>query len=133
MPKKAAIKTIAAYTKLHPDENVVLFRSGTGNILSKLQAEYSAGKAKADVVMLADELSMEALKRDGRLMPYADAPISGLPKGSYEAGYSYFGTKIMSMILIYNTKTAKRPSSWKDILGKANKGLVLMPNATSPG
>ena len=133
MPKKAAIKTIAAYKKVAPGEKVVLFRSGTGNILSKLQAEYSAGKARADVVMLADELSMEALKRDGRLSPYPDAPISGMPKGSYEPGYSCFGTKMMSVILIYNTKTAKRPSSWKDILGKANKGLVLMPNAVTSG
>jgi iron(III) transport system substrate-binding protein len=83
--------------------------------------------------MLADELSMEALKRDGRLSPYPGAPISGMPKGSYEAGYSYFGTKMMSVILIYNTKTAKRPRSWKDILGKANKGLVLMPNAVTSG
>jgi iron(III) transport system substrate-binding protein len=133
MPKKAAIKTIAAYKKLFKGEKVVLYRSGTGNILSKLQAEYSAGKARADVVMLADELSMEALKRNGRLAPYPEAPIKGLPKGSYEAGYSYFGTKIMSVVLIYNTKTAKRPRSWKDILGRANKGLVLMPNAVTSG
>ena len=133
MPKKAAIKTIAEYRKIAPGEKVTLFRSGSGNILSKLQAEYSAGKAKADVVMLADELSMEALKRDGRLAPYPEAQVDGLPKGSYEAGYSYFGTKVMSIVLIYNTKTAKRPSSWKDILGKENKGLVLMPNAVTSG
>jgi iron(III) transport system substrate-binding protein len=133
MPKKAASETITAYKKLAPGEKVVLFRSGSGNILSKLQAEYSAGKARADVVMLADELSMEALKRDGRLLAHSGAQVSGLPKGSYEAGYNYFGTKMMSMILIYNTKSAKRPSSWKDILGAANKGLVLMPDAVTSG
>ena len=133
MPKKAAIKTIQAYEKMAKDEKVVLFRSGTGNILSKLQAEFSAGKARADVVMLADELSMEALKRDGRLLPYRDAPVAGLPVGSFEAKRNYFGTKMMSVILIYNTKTAKRPRSWKDILGPKNKGLVLMPNAVTSG
>jgi len=133
MPKRAAVQTVAAFKSRNPGLEVKLFRSGTGNVLSKLRAEFTAGAVQADVVMIADEISMEALKRQGFLQPYAHAPIRDLPQGSYDSEMAYFGTKIMSTVLVYNPKHAKRPSSWKDILGAVNRGQVLMANAVTSG
>jgi hypothetical protein len=43
----------------------------------KLAAEFVAGQSKADVLLIADAASMEALKRDGRLLPYPEAKVAG--------------------------------------------------------
>lgn len=133
MPKKAAEKTIADFEAHNPGIKVELYRSGSAKVLNKLQAEFAAGGARADVVMVADEISMETLKQDGRLQPYTGAPVAGLPKGSYDADMQYFGTKTMSTVLIYNVKNAARPSSWTDILGPDNKGQVIMANPVTGG
>jgi len=43
-------------------------------------AEFTAGDPKADVIFIADAVSMEALKAQGRLQAYADADVSVFPK-----------------------------------------------------
>lgn len=133
MPKKKAEKTVAAFMAKYPDIGVELFRSGSAKVLNKLQAEFAGGGAQADVVMIADEISMETLKQDGRLQAYKGAPVAGLPKGSYDKGMTYFGTKTMSTVLIYNVKNATPPKSWNDILGPDNKGQVIMANPVTGG
>jgi iron(III) transport system substrate-binding protein len=44
---------------------VDVFRSGTTEVMGKLAAEFAAGAPKADVLLLADAATMEALKKDG--------------------------------------------------------------------
>jgi iron(III) transport system substrate-binding protein len=133
MPKRFAVETVNAFEKQNPGTEVSLFRSGTGNVLSKLRAEATAGAVQADVVMIADEITMEALKRDNRLEAWRDAPVQRMPKGSYDPDMTYFGTKVMSTVLAYNTKLARRPASWKDVLGGDNAGQVVMANAVTSG
>lgn len=133
MPKKAAEKTVADFQGRNPGIEVELFRSGSAKVLNKLQAEFAAGAVQADVVMIADEISMEALKQDGRLQAYPDAPVDGLPNGSYDKDMQYFGTKTMSTVLIYNVNNAAKPKSWADLLGPDNKGQVIMASPVTGG
>src|SRR5690348_14300820 len=57
-----------AFTKHHPGVKVEVFRSGTTEVMNKLQAEFAAGRPQADVVLLADEVALTQLKSDGRLL-----------------------------------------------------------------
>ena len=72
-PERDATQTVAAFKRVYPGVEVDVFRSGTTEVMAKLAAEFSAGAPKADVLLLADAATMEALKKDGRLQPYREA------------------------------------------------------------
>jgi iron(III) transport system substrate-binding protein len=39
----------------------------------------------------------------------------------------------MATVLVYNTKSATRPTSWKDLAAPANKGMSVMASAVTSG
>ena len=82
-PERDATQTVAAFKRVYPGVEVDVFRSGTTEVMGKLAAEFSAGAPKADVLLLADAATMEALKKDGRLLPYREAKVDGLDPGTY--------------------------------------------------
>jgi hypothetical protein len=134
MPKENAEQLVSAFEAKTPGVKVQLFRAGSGQILNKLQGEFAARQVKADVVMLADEVSMADLKRDNRLYVYRDAPVKGMPKGSYDPGMSYFGTRIMTVGIIYNTrKTQLAPTSWADLVAGDSVKQTVMPSPLYSG
>ena len=80
-PERDASQTVAAFRKAYPNVEVDVFRSGTTEVMGKLAAEFAGGAPKADVLLLADAATMEALKKDGRLMAYPAAKVDGLDPG----------------------------------------------------
>jgi iron(III) transport system substrate-binding protein len=96
--------------------------------MGKLAAEFSAGAPKADVLLLADAASMEALKKDGRLMPYPQAKVDGLDPGVYDADRTYFGSKLITTGIAVNTGAKSRPTSWADLTKPEYKGQIAMPS-----
>jgi hypothetical protein len=74
-PERDAAQTVAAFKKAQPGVEVDVFRSGTTEVMGKLAAEFAAGAPRADVLLLADAATMEALKKDGRLLAYREAKI----------------------------------------------------------
>lgn len=134
MPKNNAEQLIDAFEKAVPGVKVQLFRAGSGQILNKLQGEFAARQVRADVVMLADEVSMTDLKRDNRLLAYRDAPVKDLPKGSYDPGFTYFGTRIMTVGIIYNTRRVQQaPTSWAELVAGNNVKQTVMPSPLYSG
>ena len=81
-PERDAAQTVAAFRKVHPGVEVDVFRSGTTEVMAKLAAEFSAGQPRPDVLLLADAATMEALKKDGRLLAYPQAKIDGIEPGA---------------------------------------------------
>jgi iron(III) transport system substrate-binding protein len=133
-PDQAMNDLIAAFNKVEPGVKVDFFRSGTTEVVNKLQAEFTAGAPQPDVLFIADATVMEQMKADGRLMSYADAPVQGLPSGFYDADKTYFGTKIIPTGIIYNTKSGKpRPVSWNDLISPDAKDQVIMPSPLYSG
>ena len=133
-PDQAMNDLIAAFNKVEPGVKVDFFRSGTTEVINKLQAEFTAGAPQPDVLFIADATIMEQLKADGRLMPYAEAPVEGLPQGFYDADKTYFGTKIIPTGIVYNTKSGKpRPVSWTDLISPDAKDQVIMPSPLYSG
>jgi hypothetical protein len=62
-PERDATQTTAAFRQAYPGVEVEVFRSGTTEVMGKLAAEFAAGAPKADVLLIADAASMEALKK----------------------------------------------------------------------
>jgi iron(III) transport system substrate-binding protein len=133
-PSDQMADVLALFKKKEPTIDVELFRSGTTEVMNKLQAETAAGEPKADVLLISDSVAMADLKRQGMLQAYSGADVSGLPKGQYDPDMMYFGTKLITTGIMWNSKSGlPKPTSWNDLLKPEAKGQVVMPSPLYSG
>lgn len=132
-PDADAAKTVEAFQKAHPDVELKIYRSGTSDILTKLAAEFSAGAPQADVLLIADSVSMEGLKADKRLLQYGEAKLDGFEATAYDADKYYFGSKLITTGIAYNSGAAEKPQHWADLEKPAYKGMTVMPSPLYSG
>jgi len=132
-PQADAQATIDAFRKVHPGVEVTFVRDGTTQLMNRLQAEFVAGQPQPDVLLIADAMTMEALKRDNRLAAYPEAKTDGLPEGSHDAQKTYFATKLISTGIVYNKAAPMKPESWADLVKPEAKGQVIMPSPLFSG
>jgi iron(III) transport system substrate-binding protein len=129
-PSAQISKAVDAFRKVHPNVRVELYRSGTTEVMNKLQAEFAAGRPQADVVLIADAVAMTQLKDDGRLLPFAEAPADKVPPALIDPDKTFFGTKLITTGIVYNTKLVKTaPKSWKELAPAdiASKTIMAHP------
>jgi iron(III) transport system substrate-binding protein len=132
-PEADAAKTVDAFKKSNPDIDVEIYRSGTSDILTKLAAEFAANSPQPDVLLIADAVSMELLKRGSRLMAYPEADVEGLQPDSYDADRTYFGSKLITTGIAYNTAAAEKPEHWSDLAKPAYTDGLVMPSPLYSG
>ena len=132
-PNQDAQQTVDAFKAVHPDVEVEWFRNGTTKVMAKLRTEFAAGDPKPDLLLIADTVTMEGLKREGRLQAHAGAPVGPYDKGLYDADMHYFSTKLITTGIVYHSKAPMKPSSWQDLVKPDAKGLVAMPSPLTSG
>src|SRR6266550_3733827 len=133
-PSDQMAKVVEAFRKTHPDIRVELFRSGTTEVMNKLQAEFAAGRPQADVVLIADAVAMTQLKSDGRLLPLPDVPYARLPPALVDPDKTYFGTKLITTGIAINTNLVKtKPHSWRDLLKPEAAGKTILAHPLYSG
>ncbi|MCA3248773.1 MAG: ABC transporter substrate-binding protein [Azospirillum sp.] len=132
-PQADAQATIDAFRRLHPGVEVTFTRDGTTQLMNRLQAEFVAGNPQPDVLLIADAMTMEALKRDNRLQAYPGARVDGLPQGGFDAEKTYFATKLITTGIVYNRAAPMKPESWADLLKPEARGQVIMPSPLFSG
>lgn len=132
-PNTDAQQTIDAFKAKHPNVDVSFVRDGTPRIMAKLRAEIQAGAPQADLLLIADSVTMEGLKAEGRLMAHAGADLSAYPAGIHDAQKFWFSTKLITTGIIYNTKAPFRPESWLDLARAEAKGMTVMPSPLNSG
>jgi len=133
-PSDQIARVVEAFRKAYPDVKIDLFRSGTTEVVNKLQAEFAAGRAQADVVLIADAVAMTQLKNDGRLMSYPDAPAAKVPPALVDPDKTFFGTKLITTGIVINTRLVKTPpKSWKDLLPATAAGKTILAHPLYSG
>jgi iron(III) transport system substrate-binding protein len=132
-PNTDAQQTIDAFKAKHPGVNVTFVRDGTPKILAKLRAEFEAGQPQADLLLIADSVTMEGLKKEDRLLAHDKADVSAYPAGTHDPQKHWFSTKLITTGIAYNTKASFKPSSWVDLTKPEAKGQVVMPSPLSSG
>lgn len=132
-PQTDAQQTIDAFKARHPGVEVSFVRDGTPRVMAKLRAEIAAGLVQPDVLLIADSVTMETLKREGRLLKHAGADVSAYPAGLHDPDKSWFATKLITTGIVYNTRAPLKPASWLDLVKPELRGLVAMPSPLASG
>jgi iron(III) transport system substrate-binding protein len=132
-PQTDAQQTIDAFKAEHPDVDISFVRDGTPKIMAKLRAELEAGAPQADLLLIADAVTMEGLKRDDVLMAHEGADVSAYPEGIHDPAKFWFATKLITTGIVYNTGAPFVPQSWQDLLEPEAKGLIAMPSPLASG
>jgi iron(III) transport system substrate-binding protein len=132
-PDRDARGTIEAFNAVYPGVKVSVFRSGTTEVMNRLRTEFAAGSPRADVLLIADAISMEALKADGRLLRMSHLNTQQVPARYFDNERTYIGTKLISTGIVVNSKASFKPKSWKELLNPALKGQIVMPSPLYSG
>jgi iron(III) transport system substrate-binding protein len=132
-PNTDAQQTIDAFKAKHPKVEISFVRDGTPRIMAKLRAEFQAGAPQPDILLIADSVTMEGLKKEGRLMPHPEADISAYAPGTHDPGKFWFSTKLITTGIVYNTAASMKPESWLDLTKPEAKGRVVMPSPLNSG
>lgn len=132
-PNTDAQQSIDAFMQAYPDVKVTFVRDGTTKIMAKLEAELAAGTTPADVLLIADSVTMEGLKARDLLLAHTDADTSAYADGTHDADKTWFGTKLITTGIMYNTAASMVPTSWTDLLQAEAKGQIAMPSPLTSG
>jgi iron(III) transport system substrate-binding protein len=132
-PNQDAQQTIAAFKVKHPKVNITFVRDGTPRIVAKLRAEMEAGQAQADILLIADAVTMEDLKQEGRLLTVPDADVAAYSAGVHDKDKTWFATKLITTGIVYNTRAPFQPQAWSDLVRPESKGQVVMPSPLASG
>jgi iron(III) transport system substrate-binding protein len=108
-----------------------VFRSGTGKVLAKVEAEFAAGKYMWDVCQVSDLAPFVIWSRKGLLEKYKPKGFDKFFDFMKDPDGYWLAVKSNTSVIAYNTnyiKAAEAPKSWKDLLDPKWKGLVSMSN-----
>ncbi|WEX08035.1 ABC transporter substrate-binding protein [Chelativorans sp. AA-79] len=132
-PNTDAQQTADAFMTKYPGVTVEWVRDGTPRIMAKLAAEIEAGDPQPDVLLIADIVTMEGLKAEGRLLPFPEAEIEGIDETLVDTDRTYFPTKLITTGIVYHTNAPLVPTSWLDLTKPETKGLLAMPSPLTSG
>ena len=132
-PNEDAQATVDGFKAANPGIDVQWVRDGTPQIMAKLNAEIAAGNPVADVLLIADTVTLERLKQAGQLMAYKSPEAANFDSSLYDPDGTYYSTKLITTGIMYNTQAAMKPQSWKDLTKPEAKGLVTMPSPLASG
>jgi len=132
-PNADAQRTVDAFTAKYPDVEVEWIRDGTTKVMAKLRAEFEAGSPQPDVLLIADMVTMEALKAEGRLMKHPAADVSAYDPALMDEERHYFSTKLITTGIVYNTGAPMVPTSYRDLLAEEVRGKLAMPSPLTSG
>lgn len=132
-PNADAQATVDAFTAMYPEVEVDWVRDGTTKVMAKLRAEFEAGAPKPDVLLIADMVTMEGLKKEGRLMAHEGADVSAYDPAIMDKDKNYFSTKLITTGIMYNTNAPMKPTSYKDLLKADARDKLAMPSPLTSG
>lgn len=124
---------VEAFRAKNPGVQVQVFRSGTGEVVAKLRAELEAGNPQPDLLWFANEDFLKELGQRG-LLRRVPPTVPGYPVQYAQGGGLYYEVRLLYNILAVNTQRVREaPTSWRDLLKPAYRGLLAMPDPNFSG
>ncbi|MDF1635197.1 ABC transporter substrate-binding protein [Mycoplana sp. MJR14] len=132
-PNEDAQATVDAFKAANPGIEVEWVRDGTTKLMAKLMAEIEAGNPVADVLLIADTVTLQRMKEAGQLLAYKSPEAANFDATLYDADGAYYSTKLITTGIVYNTAAGLKPEGWKDLTKPEAKNLVMMPSPLTSG
>jgi len=132
-PAQDAQMTVDAFEKANPGTTVEWVRDGTTKLMTKLRAEMAAGVVKPDVLLIADSVTLEQLKKEGILAAYPSAESAEYDPALFDKDGYYYGTKLITTGIAHHANAKEKPAAWKDLLKPEYKNQVAMPSPLYSG
>lgn len=122
---------VGAFTASNPDVNVEVYRAPTGELTARVAAELRDNDLGADVFWLTDPLSIQQYDADGLLLEWEPEHAVDLPD-PYRTS-SFFGTRVLNMVIVAATDLAAPPTDWNDLATWSTPGEVAVPDPAFAG
>ncbi|NLY21305.1 MAG: ABC transporter substrate-binding protein [Tissierellia bacterium] len=133
-PEEDIQEIIDAFNIENPDVKFNVFRSGTEEVVSKLLAENEMNNIQADLVLVADSVTFEALKAKDLLLSYDSKEASKISEDFVDADKMYYGTKILTTGIMVNKDVIKSEiNSFSDLLKPEYESQIIMPSPLYSG
>ncbi len=132
-PNADAQKTVDAFMAANPDIDVEWVRDGTTKMMARVAAEIEAGAPQADVLLIADMVTLEGLAQAGELAAYKSPEAAAFDASLYSSEGYYHSTKLITTGIVYNTGAEIAPTSWADLAKPEMADLVAMPSPLYSG
>ncbi len=117
----------------YPGVKLEYFRSGTGKVLARINAEKSAGQLHGDMVWVADATAYVHFAKEGMLASYKTPEWDHIPFGKDPGGYFVTGRFLPGVIFANTKETQDFPASWSDLADARYKNKVVMASAVVSG
>lgn len=122
------------FNKENPNVKVEIFRTGTEELIAKIEAERGAGSIAADMVWFADIDYFNTLDEEGLLEEYKSPNAEAINQDFVYQGGKYYEVRQIFNVLAYNTTQVTEPlTSWKDLYRDDLKGKVAMASPNYSG
>ncbi len=133
-PEDKVAEMVADFNTLYPDVTVNVFRSGSGEVIAKIQAEKEAGEIQADIIWFADIDFFSELAKEDLMMEYRPVGSDVVDEQYHYNGDRYQEVRLIFNVVAYNTAVITTPpTSWNDLLNADYAGKVGMPSALYSG
>ncbi|GIO26943.1 ABC transporter substrate-binding protein [Ornithinibacillus bavariensis] len=122
------------FEKENPGIKVEIFRTGTEQVIAKMEAERQSGGLVADMVWFADIDYFNSLSEEDLLEEYKSPNAEGLDESFIYNNGKYYEVRQIFNVLAYNTTQVKNaPTSWNDLYSTDYKGKAAMASPNYSG
>ncbi|WP_407572605.1 ABC transporter substrate-binding protein [Deinococcus altitudinis] len=124
---------IDGFRKLNPKVDVKVFRSGTGEVTAKLNAELAAGNVQADLLWVADPTYFDGLAKKTLLEPLNVRGVRA-PSSALYGGGTYAEVRKLYNVIGVNTKVVSTlPKGFADLRKPEYRNKLAMPSPLFSG
>lgn len=133
-PQDLVTDMLEDFVSKNPGVTYDLFRSGSGAVISKLDAEMQAGGTDADLVWIADIGYLSRLDEEGLIHHYTPQGAGQLDaKFNYRDGMAWEVRQIFNVIAYNTLKNTVDIKDWADLSNPALQGRFAMANPSYSG
>ncbi len=121
--------------RLFPDIQIKWYQGGSENVSSKILAELSGGKTKADILMTSDLFFYYELKKKKLLKELKAEDLKNIPTEEIDADRMFANIRYPLMLLAVNKNVPEkdRPKSFKDLTKPQYAKKLTMPSPLESG
>jgi iron(III) transport system substrate-binding protein len=124
---QATVDAVAdGFRDAHPGVTVEVFRAPTAEVAARIATDLQSGGIRADVLWLTDPLSIAPYADQGLLQAWSPPSASAIP-AAYRTD-TFFGTRLLNMVIVRGASVAPGPSDWQDLLAADLRDAVGIPD-----